>query len=131
MWAPYAPTTTPSQMKTSLKSARARCKTCPFIRNVDKISGHKRSIIHLYLSQCHLLHNLHSLQKVIHRRNREKTRRPIPRTPSTTNLFCCRYQAPTNSVAPSFCIYKPHTTHNSSIRSDEGITFETSAFESL
>ena len=28
---------------------------------------------HLYLSQCHLLHNLHSLQKVIHRRNRETT----------------------------------------------------------
>ena len=26
---------------------------------------------------------------------------------------------------------KPHTTHNSSIRSDEGLTLETSAFESL
>ena len=37
---------------------------------------------HLYLSKCHLLHNLHSLQKVIHRRNRETTWRPIPRTPS-------------------------------------------------
>ena len=52
------------------KCARARCKTCPFIRNVEKISGPKRSIMitdHLYLSQCHLLHNLHSLQKVIHR----------------------------------------------------------------
>ena len=33
---------------------------------------------HLYLSQCHLLHNLHSLQKVIHRRNRETTRPPFP-----------------------------------------------------
>ena len=30
---------------------------------------------HLYLSKCHLLHNLHSLQKVIHRQNRETTRR--------------------------------------------------------
>ena len=37
---------------------------------------------HLYLRQCHLLHNLHSLQKVIHRRKREVTRRPIPRIPS-------------------------------------------------
>ena len=27
--------------------------------------------------------------------------------------------------------YKPHTIHNSSIRSDEGLTLETSAFESL
>ena len=26
------------------KCARARCKTCPFIRNVEKISGPKRSI---------------------------------------------------------------------------------------
>ena len=28
-------------------------------------------------------------------------------------------------------MYKPHTTHNSSIRSDEGLTLETSASESL
>ena len=28
-------------------------------------------------------------------------------------------------------VYKPHTTHNSSIRSDEELTLETSAFESL
>ena len=49
----------------------------------------------------------------------------------STNLFCCfsRYQAPANSVAPP-SVYKPHTTHNSSIRSDEGLTLETSAFES-
>ena len=50
----------------------------------------------------------------------------------SANLFCCfsRYQAPANSVAPP-SVYKPHTTHNSSIRSDEGLTLETSAFESL
>ena len=50
----------------------------------------------------------------------------------STNLFCCfsRYQAPANSVAPT-SVHKPHTTHNSSIRSDEGVTLETSAFESL
>ena len=50
----------------------------------------------------------------------------------STNLFCCfsRYQAPANSVAPP-SVYKPHTTHNSSICSDEGLTLETSAFESL
>ena len=28
-------------------------------------------------------------------------------------------------------VYKPHTTHNFSIRSDKGLTLETSAFESL
>ena len=50
----------------------------------------------------------------------------------STNLFCCfsRYQASANSVAPP-SVYTPHTTHNSSIHSDEGLTLETSAFESL
>ena len=50
----------------------------------------------------------------------------------STNLFCCFscYQAPANSIAPP-SVYKPHTTHNSSIRSDEGLTLEMSAFESL
>ena len=28
-------------------------------------------------------------------------------------------------------VYKPHTTHNSSTRCDEGLTLEKSAFESL
>ena len=28
----------------TIKCARSRCKTCPFIHNVEKISGHKRSI---------------------------------------------------------------------------------------
>ena len=41
-----------------------------------------------------------------------------------------RYQVPTNSVAPS-SVYKAYTTHNSSICSDEGLTLETSAFQSL
>ena len=41
---------------------------------------HHHLSFHLYLSQCNLLHNLHSLQNVIHRRNMETTRRPIPRT---------------------------------------------------
>ena len=52
--------------------------------------------------------------------------------PHGINEFCCfsRYQAPANSVAPP-SVYKPHTTHNSSIRSDEGLTLETSAFKSL
>ena len=51
----------------------------------------------------------------------------------STNLFCCfsRYLAPTNSIAPSFCTYKPHTTHNSSIRCEEranarNVSFRTS-----
>ena len=36
----------------------------------------------------------------------------------------------TNSIAPC-SVYKPYTTHNSSIRSDEGLTLKTSAFQSL
>ena len=50
----------------------------------------------------------------------------------STNLFCyfSRYHEPANSVPPP-SVYKPHTTHNSSIRFDEGLTLETSAFESL
>ena len=47
-------------------------------------------------------------------------------------IYSCfsRYQVPTNSVAPS-SVYKVYTTHNSSICSDEGLTLETSAFQSL
>ena len=44
--------------------------------------------------------------------------------------YFSRYQVPTNSVAPS-SVYKAYTTHNSSICSDEGLTLETSAFQSL
>ena len=45
--------------------------------------------------------------------------------------FCfSRDQVPTISVAPS-SVYKAYTTHNSSICSDEGLTLETSAFQSL
>ena len=52
-------------------------------------------------------------------------------TPRTSCIYFLpkRYQAPANSVAPP-SVYKPHTTHNSSICSDEGLTLETSAFES-
>ena len=76
-------------LREGIKCARARCKTCPFICNVEKLLGPKRSTkitdhftMYLYLSHGHLLYKLHSLQKVIHRRNRETTRRQIPRTPS-------------------------------------------------
>ena len=53
-------------------------------------------------------------------------------SPSPIHLIysISRYQAPDNSVAPP-SVYKPHTTHNSSIRSNEGLTLETPAFESL
>ena len=43
---------------------------------------HHHLSFHLYLSQCNLLHNLHSLQNVIHRQNRETSSWPNPRTPS-------------------------------------------------
>ena len=45
-------------------------------------------------------------------------------------LFFSGDQVPTNSVAPS-SVYKAYTTHSSSICSDEGLTLETSAFQSL
>ena len=45
-------------------------------------------------------------------------------------FFFSRDQVPTNSVAPS-SVYKAYTTDNSSICSDEGLTLETSAFQSL
>ena len=49
----------------------------------------------------------------------------------STNLFLfSRHHIPTNSVA-SISAYKPHTTNNSSNRSDEGLTLETSAFSLL
>ena len=44
-------------------------------------------------------------------------------------IYSCfsRNLVSTNSIAPC-SVYKPYTTHNSSIRSDEGLTLETSAF---
>ena len=46
----------------------------------------------------------------------------------STNLFLfSHHHIPTDSVAPLLHI-NPHTTHNSSNRSDEGLTLETSAF---
>ena len=52
------------------------------LRNCRDQSDPLRSLITLPVPHHHLLYNLHSLQKVIHRRNRETTRRQIPRTPS-------------------------------------------------
>ena len=47
-------------------------------------------------------------------------------------IYSCfsRNLVSTNSIAPC-SVYIPYTTHNSSIRSDEGLTLETSAFQSL
>ena len=53
------------------------------------------------------------------------------RSPNSLPVSCfSRDQVPTNSVSPS-SVYKAYTTHNSSICSDEGLTLETSAFQSL
>ena len=47
-------------------------------------------------------------------------------------IYSCfsRNLVSTNSIAPC-SVYKPYTADNSSIRSDEGLTLETSAFQSL
>ena len=56
-------------------------RTCQCWENVRTQAIHQDHwSFHLHLSQCHLLHNLHSLQKVIHRWNSEITRPPIPKT---------------------------------------------------
>ena len=49
-----------------------------------------------------------------------------------TDYYSCfsRNLVSTNSIAPC-SVYKPYTTRNSSIRSDEGLTLEMSAFQSL
>ena len=65
-----------------------RCKTCPFIYNVEKLSGHKRSIKitdHftctsanvIYCITCTLCKKLY-----IGETGRRLARRPFPRTPS-------------------------------------------------
>ena len=59
----------------------------PFVRNVEKISRPKRSITITDHFTCtsanasYCITLLHSLQKVIHRRNKETIRRPILRGP--------------------------------------------------
>ena len=56
----------------AFKCARLQCKTCPFIHNVEKISGPKTTIKITDHFKCtsanvmHLLRNLHLLQKVMH-----------------------------------------------------------------
>ena len=71
----------------TFECARARCKTCPFICNVEKLSGPKRSIKitdHFTCTSTNVIYSITCTlcKKVIHRRNRETTRRQIPRTPS-------------------------------------------------
>ena len=64
-----------SEQPGTFKCSRARCKTCPFIYNVEKLSGPKRSIIkitdHFTCTSANVIYciHLHSLQKVIYRRN--------------------------------------------------------------
>ena len=68
---------------------RTRCKTCPFLRTqsirqsrVNINSGQSHRPFYLHLLKCHLLHNLHAMQENLHRRNREETGGPLPRTPT-------------------------------------------------
>ena len=68
----------------------------------------------------------------IHFSNRHHLSPRHQRTLFVQLMYSCfsRNLVRTNSIAP-FSVYKPYTTHNSSIRSDEGLTLETSAFQSL
>ena len=67
----------------SFKCARTRCKTCPFICNVEKLSGPKRSIKITDHFTCTSTNVIYCITcTLIHRRNRETTRRQILRTPS-------------------------------------------------
>ena len=68
---------------------RTRCKTCLFISHTFEISGPNRSVkvrdhftcISTNVIYC-ILHNLHAMQENLHRRNREETGGPLPRTPT-------------------------------------------------
>ena len=155
----------------TIKCARSRCKTCPFVQNA-KISGPKRFVKitdrfrlrqHLrdvekdvkdaskpvarhfnlpnhskeHMSICRLsLHPYHRQPQKsgakIHFSNRHPQSPRHQRTLFIQLIYSCflRDQVPTNSVAPS-SVYKAYTTLNSSICSDEGLTLETSAFQSL
>ena len=72
----------------TFKCTPTRCKTSPFISNMVKISGPNRSakitdhFTCTDLRKRHLLHNLHTMQKDLHRRNREKIGGPLSRTPT-------------------------------------------------
>ena len=68
----------------------------------------------------------------IHFSNRHPQSPRHQRTLFIQLIYSCfsRDQVPINSVAPS-SVYKAYTTHYSSICSDEGLTLETSAFQSL
>ena len=78
------------------KCARSRCKTCPFIYNVEKMWGPKRFIKitdHFTCNTANVIYwiyTLHLLQKVIHWWNVKTTGRPIPRTPSQRRKKCQR-----------------------------------------
>ena len=70
----------------TLKCARSRCKTCPFVQNADKISGPKGSVKITDRFMCTSANVIYCItctlcKKTIHWRNRKTTRRPIPRIP--------------------------------------------------
>ena len=76
-----------SEQPGTLKCARARCETCPFICNVEKLSGLKQSIKitdHFTCTSANVIYFITCTlcKKVIHRRNKATTRWPIPRRPS-------------------------------------------------
>ena len=82
----------------NFKCARARCKTCPFICNVEKLSEPKRSI------------KITKYQRTVF-----------------IQLICSVVFHVTRHQLIAWLhlsVYKPHTTHNSSIRSEEGLTLE-------
>ena len=72
----------------AFKCTRTRRKTCPFISNMVKISGPNPSakitdyVLYMHIRKCHILHNLHTKQEDLHRRNMEKIGRPLSRTPT-------------------------------------------------
>ena len=68
----------------TFKCTHSQYKTLSFIHTVKKMSGSKRSLknhwsLHVYPHECHLLLNVHQLQKVVHWWNRKTTKWAIPR----------------------------------------------------
>ena len=107
--------------------------TLIFLTNLKKCVSFSKNVAILLLSFKQPITALNKLIDSQHyKRHKRKRMTRHQRTLFIQLIHSCfsRYQVPTNSVAPS-SVYKAYTTHNSSICSDEGLTLETSAFQSL
>ena len=135
----------------TFKCARSQCKTCPFIHNVEQLSGPTRSIKisdHfkctstnvIYCTTCTYCETGRRLGDRFREHLRDVERNDKDASKSVArhlalsafysiNLFCFLVTIFPPMVLLHFLHINPHTVNNSSNRSDEGLTLETSAFK--